>query len=757
MKLTNIFLVIITILVGITFADGAGTMGLKQIIQPGNTDFNFGDHNVTGVANLVVDTINGTPVSSLGGSTNLSNVLNKSSTTYVNETAINSSIAANKRSGYVNETAINVTAANVTLGQAAQNGSISNLGAANTAQNITTANLALGQIYQNTTLGNIALGQTYQNTSITNTGLGQTAQNGTLTNIALGQTWQNTSLTNNGLSHAAINSTKANMLNNVVNKTMGSNVAGAGYDITGIDDLNATEVYSGGELQRNQTQFNVANIYLKNGYTIAENSSGYIIAIKLSGTMDEYVFNTTADYVGVRGGGVIGVGPGHFYFDRRSHQPYNGAYRGCVAIEYNNTKFIGSGPATVIDVRLSQETTMFDEYAFVFGHIGGSNVIDSVGVESMRIINTFNGIGVGNFSCGAIWNLDAVRNSTFRDLIVGGPGCGPVIWGIAICNAYGSDAYKSKNNLIEDITIYNAQKSAIFLRGADSNIVHNIRVVNVKYGIYYPSAISIGDDASAYTSNNNLISDINIDSMEGDTLIEVIRGNNNSISNVLCTNSSGNIGIGLINDVSGNLFSDITFVNCPNVLTTLDVRTTGKYNEFDDMKIDRALKRGIYIENTNSTIFRDVFIRNTGDSGQWLPGGVMVWGSSTGNEFYNLRIVDDRAVPSMHVAMFLHDDTRSTVIDGYTAIGYTTHYIEQSTGATYTLRNAPSARNVGARLLLTGTSQAVAHGLAITPTNQSINVVKESSGTDWWFSAAPTSTDFYINGTAGKYVDWSIN
>jgi hypothetical protein len=83
-----------------------------------------------------------------------------------------------------------------------------------------------------------------------------------------------------------------------------------------------------------------------------------------------------------------------------------------------------------------------------------------------------------------------------------------------------------------------------------------------------------------------------------------------------------------------------------------------------------------------------------------------------------------------------------SVIGGNTRLYHNIDYITESPGA---------------RLLLTGTSQAVAHGLAITPTNQSINVVKESSGTDWWFSAAPTSTNFYLNGTAGKYVDWSIN
>jgi|GEM_PF-6360495 hypothetical protein len=79
-----------------------------------------------------------------------------------------------------NETAINATLANLALGQTAQNGSISNLGAANAAQN--------------STLSNIALGQTYQNTTLTNLGLGQAAQNATAANVALGQTAQNNSI-----------------------------------------------------------------------------------------------------------------------------------------------------------------------------------------------------------------------------------------------------------------------------------------------------------------------------------------------------------------------------------------------------------------------------------------------------------------------------------------------------------------------------------------------------------------------------------
>jgi hypothetical protein len=111
----------------------------------------------------------------------------------------------------------------------------------------------------------------------------------------------------------------------------------------------------------------------------------------------------------------------------------------------------------------------------------------------------------------------------------------------------------------------------------------------------------------------------------------------------------------------------------------------------------------------------------------------------------------------MKHGIYLHPDSRDTYINNLDCSGYTTDLLYIGPGATYSSFGVRQFRTTGARLLLTGTSQAVAHGLAITPTNQSINVVKEGAGTDWWFSAAPTSTNFYINGTAGKYVDWSIN
>jgi len=206
MKLINIILICAMLLACISSVDAAGTTRLSQVKQPGDTDFNFGDHNIT------VARINGTLASDLANQTYLdsndtalalaitgkldedgenllSNVLNKSSTTYANETAINVSI--------------------------------SNLGA--------------------------------------------------------GQVWQNTSLTNNGLAHTAINSSKANMLNGVLNKTggtMSGDIAMGAYNITGAGNVNATAVYSGGELQRNQTMPYTTLVDINGGYVIVSDSDG---------------------------------------------------------------------------------------------------------------------------------------------------------------------------------------------------------------------------------------------------------------------------------------------------------------------------------------------------------------------------------------------------------------------------------------------------------------------------------------------------
>jgi hypothetical protein len=153
---------------------------------------------------------------------------------YVNETAINTSLAALTIAAYTNETAINATAANVALGQAvqnataanvalgqaAQNATLANLALGQTAQNNTAANVALGQTWQNTTLANLALGETYQNTTMANLALGQTWQNTTASNVAAGQTAQNVSITNLGLGNTAQNSSiTANKQSDYINQT----------------------------------------------------------------------------------------------------------------------------------------------------------------------------------------------------------------------------------------------------------------------------------------------------------------------------------------------------------------------------------------------------------------------------------------------------------------------------------------------------------------------------------------------------------
>lgn len=134
MKLINIILmasILMLVIAGSGMAAKTGPIEMRT-----GAGINFDGGNITSLNNITFDAsgdpidVNGRTISDVGapssgadvyrlqdswgkfndsGENLLYNVLNKSSTTYTNETAINSTVVANKQSGYVNETAINLT------------------------------------------------------------------------------------------------------------------------------------------------------------------------------------------------------------------------------------------------------------------------------------------------------------------------------------------------------------------------------------------------------------------------------------------------------------------------------------------------------------------------------------------------------------------------------------------------------------------------------------------------------------------------
>lgn len=534
-------------------------------------------------------------------------------------------------------------------------------------------------------------------------------------------------------------------------QTFPSNLAMGTNDITGAGSVTADEVYSGGELQRNQTSIYNASIDIIDGRIVIFNSTGRIVASGIAGTDDAVVINSVVGTL--PSSSRIWVNPHRYWLNQSISIIQDGlTFDGPITHMYSNVaaRFspLNDLPNGIFYVHGSEDPWLMPNQ-FTLNKIsldGADRAYNTTGIK------LFHAMGINIIDCN-IKNIDGAaidfdKVDILRVIGTTIEGCGnssafipAITWRITSLVAPQNNAVVFDRCIFEPgYYSWFGGTGRVYQFEIKSCYFEDLSLSNLEYGINTTYAMNIHDNLFITTPS---IPVINIISDAVDVYGNLLQYGSGSITIDISTYSTngypsrlGSVDVhnNFIFDGDGGIRVISTAKDTRIVDNTLSNLNTGiSFGTY--ILVESVVVRGNNIVNCDEGInitlvwgYLSVVenqIRNTAN-GMIVDMNYLTRLDITGNDFltcaYPINISGD--VPT------------ALVIDNN--FGYLTE-------------------SSGARLLLTGTSQAVAHELAITPTNQSINVVKESEGTDWWFSAAPDATNFYINGTAGKYVDWAIN
>jgi hypothetical protein len=530
------------------------------------------------------------------------------------------------------------------------------------------------------------------------------------------------------ISGAAALSQKPSWVDLNTSQTFPTNLAMGSNDITGVGSATADEVYSGGELQRNQTQ-GATIVYIKNGRVIAENSTGYIIDSGIANSVDARVTESACDV-----GGKIDILPGYYLYEES------------VDLDNDETFVNGIGD----------------------GRAGYSSFITTTGDFSAFTIHKGNqGVsGIGFLSCFCGINVTPAIPTSYTK-IVKNQFANTELYGIYL-NASAGDIYE---NSIVDNRFAQADRTAqsfIYIgTGATGHITDQDIDSNVFQGGSYSATkwVDIEYDHSIVLNSfrDNYFEEVDVThpTLLYITGIGTLKAWGKFYNNVML--ASGDASTRLIHVDShhaGASFSGATFIDGILDGGRVDINTTN--GELLDVGFDNVWINSPVVLNQGAGSV-SVFRRATFTGCDlWTPITALTVGEFQifGGMHYDITLTLTGGSAGIGNQVYIRD------LVPYSTYPMSTLTITQTGNNVFDVENCPAyiTESSGASSVLSGQSyKDVAHGLAAVPTAQQITItLKEDFHYRWPYVDNINATHFRVNlmnGTAPEDLDfgWSID